>query len=359
VASSQQPNRAQNRDRDLAKLVNLIDALLDVGRSPGNSRQGLLWTKEDIAEAFGWVKTNKAITKNVVTQRIKRMRDGRKPSRPNEVWFKALLNMFFGEDIAALDDQARSERVELIALYAATAARRPPRKRQSSAKAMAVVPSAPHRDPLGVTPRPTDLQHHCALTDGDHVFYVGSRLDTSDTNPFGDGEGVLFPRRHIYVGRLNRHTGAWKVWYLTRGRPAHMAMRVVGSHLCIFINLKMSDETFAMRGTRFLIDREKVETRDVRNIFDGRNWGWSPSLDDQGEVHHGDSETTGNPYRIGQDTVPGKAWGDATQRYYDWLRTTCPHSWVGADRDSGYLLRLDIPLSYWSDPASELATAAE
>jgi hypothetical protein len=113
------PQPALSREQALRRLAALLDMHWKRGTSPNNQRQGMYWTNDNIARALEW----KVGSQNTFTQRIKRMRCATKPSRPNDTWFNSLLISFFGTDMAALDDQVRAERAELIALHAATAGR--------------------------------------------------------------------------------------------------------------------------------------------------------------------------------------------------------------------------------------------
>jgi hypothetical protein len=336
-----EPQPTLTREEALRRLAALLDMHWKRGTSPNGERQGLHWTNGNIADALEWTKE----TNNTITKRIKRMRCNKTPNRPNELWWNKLLPSLFGANIDALDQKARTERAELIALYAATAER----PRVAKAPVFPSIVSVTNMQPAetvqrtALVPELLDWQFHCALTHRDVVYYIGSALDSLDTEPLIDGDGAVFRRRHVYVCKHQPTTNEWSAQYLTRNRPCHMAMRVLGQHLRVFMNHKVEPNTYQMNGTLCMIDLDTLGTRDVSNVFRGRNWGWSPYLDHQGKLHHGDSETAGSAYLIEQEIVPGKIWSDLTPINKGWLDTTCPHPVVGGGREHGYLRILVTP----------------
>jgi hypothetical protein len=311
------PQPALTRDEALRRLAELLDMHWNRGTRPVGTRPDLaFWTNDDITRALGWT----SIKENTVRQRIRRLRNAEKPVRPGEGWFKGILISFFGKDDKALDDQARAERDELIAVY--LAAKQGKATAKNERKPAAMTPTKTVRQ-TATEPQLLDWQFHCALRHGEFVFYVGSTPDRTDLRPFADGEGVIFHRRHVYVCRHRPSSGEWKTWYLTRCRPAHMAMRALGKYLYVFMNHKLKPDSFQMTGTRFSLELEALVAREVINVFEDRNWGWSPYINHQGDVHHGDSETNGNPQRLGQVIVEGKKWGDLGPIINGWLEATC------------------------------------
>jgi hypothetical protein len=113
------------RPEALHRLATLLDMHWNRGTRPIGTRPDMVfWTNDDISRALGWT----SIKDNTVRQRIRRCRNTEKPLRPGEGWFKGILISFFGKDTEALNDQARAQRDELIAVYLAT------KRRQTTAK---------------------------------------------------------------------------------------------------------------------------------------------------------------------------------------------------------------------------------
>jgi hypothetical protein len=191
------------------------------------------------------------------------------------------------------------------------------------------------------------LDYHDALQDGAVLYLLASRRDELDVEPFYDPEGVEFRLRHVFVLRVDQNSHEVREHYLSKARLAHTALRLIDRRLIIFFNEKMKNHDFAMDGRLYRLDRDTIAPKSVDTVFSDKNWGWSPWIDEHGSVHHGDSETPGNPYRIGTMAVPGKVWGDLAPVVSGWRADWCPFAELsGAGRETGYLRFLDI------DPAA-------
>jgi hypothetical protein len=184
---------------------------------------------------------------------------------------------------------------------------------------------------------------HDALQDGDVVYLLASRRDELDVDPFYDPEGIEFKRRHIYVLRLDTRRRDVRSHYLSKGRPAHTAMRIVGDDLLIFINDKVVNNDFDMEGRLFRVKKSDLRPHAVSSVFSGENWGWDPWIDEQGRLHHKDSETAGNPYRLNKDVAEGKSWRELSEVQKRWRLAHCPFDTAyGPGRETGYLRFLNV-----------------
>lgn len=193
------------------------------------------------------------------------------------------------------------------------------------------------------------LDYHDVVRMGDEEILLASRRDSLDVEPFADGEGVIFHRRHIFVVGFDRATGRSTAHHLTTARMAHSAMRIMGEELIVFLNEKAEDRTFAMEGRLFRLRRRTLRPTSVQPVFMGRNWGWSPLIDETGAVHHGDSETPGNPYMVGTQPIAGKTWSDLAPLIKGLRRDHSRFDEAGeGDRRTGYLRFIDVPPNAFS-----------
>jgi len=187
------------------------------------------------------------------------------------------------------------------------------------------------------------LDFHDAYRDGPVLYLLASRVSPLDDKSYKDRQGIPFSLRDIFVLRWDADQHAMKADYLTQARLGHSAMRVIGSDLLIFFNRKVRDDAFEMSGDIYRLKAETLRATSVSPVFEHENWGWSPWIDEYGSVHHGDSDTPGNPYRIGTQAVPGKKWDDLSPIVMEWRRKT--HGFEALTkqpREVGYLTFLDV-----------------
>jgi hypothetical protein len=377
-------------------LAAIIRRHITEGTSPGDSRGGHAWTADDVACLLGHASDGASRT------RFSRFKSAKNPSRPNSSWFMKLLDAWFGPANAPPDEAARLGRAEALAAYRAVdepvvsdaAVLRVVKEELLEAPAGLALHFQHFNNNLPLLTDPVDeslamfrtvaqnwrgsavgdtrvrlerpvdpafehfklvpgrdgrermvtpgTHYHCAIIDGDSDFIVASKLDPHDTNPYIDPEGVVFRKRHIFIFRRKR--GVITVGpkhYLMSGRIAHMAMRVVGGQLKFFCNVKLKPDKFVMEGRMYTIDRD-LRPKAVDIIFEDQNWGWSPWIDLEGRVHHGDSATRGNRCRIGTEIADGKTWGDVTALHLEWRRSSCPYDVLDASADTGYLQYLEL-----------------
>ncbi len=187
------------------------------------------------------------------------------------------------------------------------------------------------------------LDFHDAFQEGIVTYFLASRSVTEESDPYTDMEGVVFRERHIFVLRKEEGNSAVISHYLTKARIAHTAMRINGSDLLIFLNAKMQNHSFAMNGYLYRLTKETLRPTSVTTVFEEKNWGWSPWIDENGLVHHGDSETPGNPYLIGTTAVHGKVWDDLAPMVNDWHKANRLFDELkSADRKNGYLTFISV-----------------
>lgn len=187
------------------------------------------------------------------------------------------------------------------------------------------------------------LDFHDALKVEGAIYLLASRADPLDMDPFFDPEGISFLRRDCFLLRVNEGTQGVLAHRLTRGRITHTAMRLLGEELLVFVNDKVENNSFSMVGRLFRIEAETLRPKSVRDVFTGVNWGWDPWIDEQGLVHHKDSETDGNPYRVEQTILPDHSWRELSRIQKDWRDLYCPYPLIeGPGRETGYLRFLDV-----------------
>jgi hypothetical protein len=277
------------------------------------------WTAEDITSVLG---DRHLISDGAVRKRFQRLRSYDDPWRPNPVIFKKLLDAWFGPEDA-------DKRQEFEQAYRRS---QPARVRQSGSRSVR----------QRIENQDIHLRFHNALKSDDFTFYIASMLDARDPSPYCDPENVRFYLRKLYLVRRENRTGnCLPLQNFGQGRIAHTALRLVDGQLHFFCNMKMTPDSFAMRGWMYKFNLGG-RPLSVVQIFDDKNWGWSPWIDDQGRVHHGDSGG-GSKYRIGAEEIAGKTWADATEQHMRWTSETCPYAVLQAGR-GGYLQFITLPL---------------
>lgn len=190
------------------------------------------------------------------------------------------------------------------------------------------------------------LEFHDALKCEDSTYLLASRQDLDDIDPFFDPEGIEFPRRHLFLLTVDQQSQVIQSRYISKARPAHTAMRINGQQLLLFINDKVTNQSFGMTGRMFCFDKISLQPLSVTDVFENHNWGWNPWIDETGKLHHKDFEISGNPYRIEDQIVTDKTWHDLVTIETDWRKNNCPYSVIsGPGRETGYLRLLDVKLN--------------
>jgi hypothetical protein len=120
-------------------------------------------------------------------------------------------------------------------------------------------------------------------------------------------------------------------------------MRLFGESLYIFFNEKVAENSFSMEGRLFRLHAPSLTPNLVRSVFENRNWGWDPWIDEEARVHHKDSETQGNPYMIEREVQKGRDWHELARTRNRWIAENSAFpSLSGSDRTTGYLRFIDV-----------------
>lgn len=120
----------------------------------------------------------------------------------------------------------------------------------------------------------------------DENLYALASLDNGLENYFVNPDGKRFYEKNVYLIIINRTDKTVNSMVLATDLcVGHGGIDFGDKYIRVFINYKIVSGNYKMCGALYSIEKDTFVKRKINPLFEGKNWGWYPILDDE-QVKH-------------------------------------------------------------------------